>query len=564
MREELSTITQQVPLLGSLPGVGFLFRHKSEETVKKEIIVLITPHIVCEPDACCEGDKAAAEFHRRQAVYADQMSPLGKRYLGRKYYRLAQAAWAHGDQKTALRFIDLAVHFDPESRAAINLRTDIWNGNLTGDHTLVHPSLLPPASFSVGGDDVLDQPSILSPGSGIPSAVPETLPPGRPSPMGLESKWRAPPTPSSTNQAVVSTRREPGRRAERRARWRAFAGLGRGWIAQVAGSRRTDTCSRRNSNNVQVKSANHRMQSKIHTSSSLLLIMAIALLASGCASMNTIRQAIARNSADDVGPSRESRSVALAREFDRRRDDAQFQAAASAWQRGDLDGCHKLIDQLLERNPADRRSRLMLADVLLFSGQTAQAADELSKLVADDPKDAVAQHAFAEVLDASGRQAEAIAHHEEAARLEPNRELYAQCVKAARDAGATQDRSIGQSSQPTQSARSIDTQDSGTPLERAAAALAANDAQQAIDAATQGLKESPDQAEPLYRVLGTAYYRRGDYAAAQSALAQALSLDKSDALAYFLQGHVLDKLGQTDAAARSFAEAARLDARFSL
>jgi hypothetical protein len=139
MREELGTTTQQVPFFGSLPGVGFLFRHKTETTVKKEIIVLITPHIVCEPDACCEGDRAAAEFHRRLAVYADQMSPLSKRYLGRKYYRLAQAAWARGDQEAALRFADLAVHFDPESRAAIDLRTDIWNGNLTGQHTLVHP-----------------------------------------------------------------------------------------------------------------------------------------------------------------------------------------------------------------------------------------------------------------------------------------------------------------------------------------------------------------------------------------------------------------------------------------
>jgi tetratricopeptide (TPR) repeat protein len=295
---------------------------------------------------------------------------------------------------------------------------------------------------------------------------------------------------------------------------------------------------------------------------SLSASVALVLGASGCTSMNTIRQATVRNSAEDVGPSRESRSVALAREFDRRRDDAQFQAAASAWQRGDLDGCHKLIDQLLERNPADRRSRLMLADVLLFSGQTAQAADELSKLVADDPKDAVAQHAFAEVLDAIGRPAEAIGHHEEAARLEPKNELYAQSATSARNALASLNSATTQSSQPTQPAGSADSQDAHTPLERAAAALAANDAQQAIEAATQGLSQTPDQAEPLYRVLGTAYYRHGDYAAAQSALSQALSLDKSDALAYFLQGHVLDKLGQTDAAARSFNEAARLDSRF--
>ena len=153
MREDLGTTATQVPFFGSLPGVGFLFRTKTETNKKEEIIVLITPHIVCEPDACCEGDKAAAEFHRRQAVYADQMSPLGKRYLGRKYYRLAQAAWARGDQETALRMIDLAVHFDPESRAAIDLRTDIWNGRLVDDHTLLKPGMAgPPPGMGPAGN----------------------------------------------------------------------------------------------------------------------------------------------------------------------------------------------------------------------------------------------------------------------------------------------------------------------------------------------------------------------------------------------------------------------------
>ena len=59
-----------------------------------------------------------------------------------------------------------------------------------------------------------------------------------------------------------------------------------------------------------------------------------------------------------------------------------------------------------------------------------------------------------------------------------------------------------------------------------------------------------------------AQYRLGDYAAAQVAIAQGLSLDKSDALAYFLMGSTLARLGQAEAAERQFAEAARLDPRF--
>ena len=179
MREELDTTTKQIPLLGSLPGIGFLFRHEDQEQAKKEIIVLITPHIVCDSTACCEGDRAAADFFRRQAVYADQMSPLGKRYLGRKYYRLAQAAWAKQDQEAALRFVDLAIHFDPINRAAIDLRVDIWNGNLTGKHTLLQPGMM-------AGEDGMPMSDV--PGGAGPEVVPFVQPNGSP---GFQAQYHS-------------------------------------------------------------------------------------------------------------------------------------------------------------------------------------------------------------------------------------------------------------------------------------------------------------------------------------------------------------------------------------
>ena len=103
---------------------------------------------------------------------------------------------------------------------------------------------------------------------------------------------------------------------------------------------------------------------------------------------------------------------------------------------------------------------------------------------------------------------------------------------------------------------------SNNPLQRSVEALAQGDTATAIELATAGLAQNPERPAPLYRVLGAAHYRRGEYQAAQIALAQALSLDKSDALAYFLMGSTLSKLGQSETAARCFAEAARLDPRY--
>jgi type IV pilus assembly protein PilQ len=150
IREDLTTNTTQIPLLGNLPGVGWIFRQKQETTQRNEILVLITPHIVYDCEAATEGARGASEFHRREAVYADQMSPFGKRHLGRRYYRLAQEAFAAGDQPRALRFIDLAIHFDPLNRAAIDLRTDIVTGNHFGEHTAVKfPTVATPSATMV-------------------------------------------------------------------------------------------------------------------------------------------------------------------------------------------------------------------------------------------------------------------------------------------------------------------------------------------------------------------------------------------------------------------------------
>jgi len=135
IRDDLTQSSQQIPLLGNLPWVGPAFRNRKETVTRHEIVVLITPHIVYDDEAAAQGEKVACEYHRQHGVYADEQCPWGKRYIGRKYFRLAQQAWAAGDQQRAMRFANLAIHFDPQSRAAIDLRSDIWQGSHQGDHT---------------------------------------------------------------------------------------------------------------------------------------------------------------------------------------------------------------------------------------------------------------------------------------------------------------------------------------------------------------------------------------------------------------------------------------------
>ncbi|OGX40119.1 MAG: hypothetical protein A3C53_02780 [Omnitrophica WOR_2 bacterium RIFCSPHIGHO2_02_FULL_68_15] len=46
IKDRIALITNQVPLLGSLPLIGALFRFKDNERIKTELIVFLTPHVI--------------------------------------------------------------------------------------------------------------------------------------------------------------------------------------------------------------------------------------------------------------------------------------------------------------------------------------------------------------------------------------------------------------------------------------------------------------------------------------------------------------------------------------
>ena len=96
------------------------------------------------------------------------------------------------------------------------------------------------------------------------------------------------------------------------------------------------------------------------------------------------------------------------------------------------------------------------------------------------------------------------------------------------------------------------------PISATVAALEANQPEAAASIARLGIAFHPSCAG-LHRTLGAALYRSGKYPSSQVALQQALSLDNSSALSYFLMGCVSEKLGDAEAAESHFARASELD-----
>ncbi|MGE0758308.1 MAG: type II secretion system protein GspD [Pirellulaceae bacterium] len=125
IREDLVTSSRQIPVFGNLPLVGVLFRHRTEDTERREIIVLLTPRIVDEPGLLADGQKALTQSRDRRNTFFDKMQPINKRRIGERYGRLAVSAWAAGDARSALRYVNLAIHYDPLHQNAIDLRQEI-------------------------------------------------------------------------------------------------------------------------------------------------------------------------------------------------------------------------------------------------------------------------------------------------------------------------------------------------------------------------------------------------------------------------------------------------------
>jgi type IV pilus assembly protein PilQ len=125
IREDLVVSSTQIPVLGNLPLFGALFRQRTEDTERREIIVLLTPRVVGEPDMYAEAKHAATQVRDRRNAFFDKMQPINKRRIGERYYRLAVAAWAASDADMALRYANLAIHYDPLHQSSVDLRQEI-------------------------------------------------------------------------------------------------------------------------------------------------------------------------------------------------------------------------------------------------------------------------------------------------------------------------------------------------------------------------------------------------------------------------------------------------------
>jgi type IV pilus assembly protein PilQ len=125
-RERSLHSRSQVPVLGNIPGLGLLFQKQGNATVREEVIILLTIHVLKDTLAEKERFESLLEDVERIRVGArGGIQGLGRERLAQAYYQEALKRFEAGDEERALLNIRMTLHNHPRHLPAIKLREQL-------------------------------------------------------------------------------------------------------------------------------------------------------------------------------------------------------------------------------------------------------------------------------------------------------------------------------------------------------------------------------------------------------------------------------------------------------
>jgi type IV pilus assembly protein PilQ len=121
-RESTTNGRSQIPVLGNLPIAGVLFRSTSDSTVREEVIILVTPHII-QPDADgAVSERLKDDVDRFRIGQRKGLQWFDSSRLAQTHMRWAKQSLAKGDLGDALWNVDMALSMNPRMDEAIHLK----------------------------------------------------------------------------------------------------------------------------------------------------------------------------------------------------------------------------------------------------------------------------------------------------------------------------------------------------------------------------------------------------------------------------------------------------------
>ena len=123
--ESVTSARDQIPVLGSLPLVGWLFGRTTESVTRRELVILLTPHILDPVRAEAKAREASERFASVRRSHWDSLSPYIRPVLAARFAADAQALQARGSLHRALGAVERSLALDPTAHAAAQLRDEL-------------------------------------------------------------------------------------------------------------------------------------------------------------------------------------------------------------------------------------------------------------------------------------------------------------------------------------------------------------------------------------------------------------------------------------------------------
>jgi type IV pilus assembly protein PilQ len=123
-QDTIDTRKSQVPLLGDLPIAGAIFRGTADQSVRKEVIVLLTPHTIEEPSET-EGQARMDDIHNKRFGAKEELQWVGRARLVEDNYAKAVEYYLEGNNEAALNKLNWILEMRPTYLEALRLKERI-------------------------------------------------------------------------------------------------------------------------------------------------------------------------------------------------------------------------------------------------------------------------------------------------------------------------------------------------------------------------------------------------------------------------------------------------------
>lgn len=142
-KEQLTSNDSQVPVVGDIPVLGALFKRTKDTNIRTELIILITPHIINDPeDLASESEERANDVSRIVHGSRKGISSISRVRIYEDCYAKAVEYYLKGKKKAALNKLNWVLAARPTYIEALRLKERIIRETAPGDSATIERVML--------------------------------------------------------------------------------------------------------------------------------------------------------------------------------------------------------------------------------------------------------------------------------------------------------------------------------------------------------------------------------------------------------------------------------------